>query len=219
MKSLLILVFSFMVLFLHAQDDTPYDFLTIVIDNPKEEKSQDQVFYYPEGSHYKVYLQKKNEEPQKAEGVITYDGDMKLRVYPQYRKESPDEIKINNRRLRIFTSAKAAYSAGFGAEWYNASKQNNSHQSEGCGYNSHTDVTVNKEITWSEKLNGKYNLKLAFSNGITFTYNNGEYKASLENKDLQVKSKYIIESKLGTTKFSFNENNGEVWWIFEPKEN
>ena len=56
------------------------------------------------------------------------------------------------------------------------------------------------------------------SNGIEFSYVDGKYNATLNNKYLDIKGKYVIDSKLGILKISFNPNNGETWWVFEIKE-
>ena len=61
-------------------------------------------------------------------------------------------------------------------------------------------------------------MEFEISNGITFTYKDGEYTSTLNDKKLEIDGKYVIESKLGTLKISFNPRNGETWWVFEENE-
>lgn len=82
----------------------------------------------------------------------------------------------------------------------------------------HNSLTGLKKITDSKSLESKKNLYFKLSNGIEFSYVDGKYNATLNNKYLDIKGKYVINSKLGTLKISFNPNNGETWWVFESKE-
>lgn len=83
---------------------------------------------------------------------------------------------------------------------------------------SNTKVTGTKKVTKSFVKENKYNLEFELSNGITFTYKDGEYTSTLNDKKLEIDGKYVIESKLGTLKISFNPRNGETWWVFEENE-
>ena len=84
--------------------------------------------------------------------------------------------------------------------------------------NSNFKVTGRKKVTKSLVNKNKYNLEFELSNGITFTYKDGKYTSTLNDKKLDIDSKYVIESKLGTLKISFNPRNGETWWVFEDKK-
>lgn len=77
-------------------------------------------------------------------------------------------------------------------------------------------ITVEKTLIPSEKFEGKQNVELTFSNGVVFTYYDGNYKATLNGKSLRIESKYLIYSELGVHKLSFNPSNGKVYWVFEP---
>lgn len=83
---------------------------------------------------------------------------------------------------------------------------------------SNAKVTSSKKVTKSLVKKNKYNLEFELSNGIRFTYKDGKYTSTLNDKKLDIDGKYVIESKLGTLKISFNPRNGETWWVFEEKK-
>ena len=195
-----------------------YNFLTVIIDQP--EGKIDKVIYYPEGSEFEVLNESGTEKKlKKTSDSFTFLENVKLVIYPEYRKERPDYYTVKNRRLRVFTTAKAAYSAGFGADWNGDYSKQPARPKEKTKSKSHyhsNGVTVEKELLKSSKNPEKYNLKMTFSNGIIFNYEDGKYSATLEEQPLLIEHKYIIYSDLGKAKISFNPNNGVVWWVFQP---
>ena len=216
----LISAFSLFISFSLLAQDNPYDFMTIVVE--KENGTVDQLVYYPEGSTHQV--KSVNNQviavDSSSAGLFIYEGNLELVIFPQYRKEKPDYYSIRKQKLKVYTTAKAAFAAGFGSGWgyeyadiYKKdkpvaySKTVSSYQSNG--------VSTEKELIPSSTNADQYNLKMTFSNGIVFTYTDGKYKATLDGEELYIKGKYLIESKLGTAKLSFNPSNGEVWWVFE----
>lgn len=190
---------------------TSYDFLTVVVDTPNEEPEK--VIYYPEGSSYKIYLTKKDAEPIKMEDKVIYEGDIQLTIYPKYRKYKPEHFDIKGKRLRIFKTAKAAFDAGFGADW----NYDNSYTSQEVVSKSNfsNGITLKKSLTVSKKNPNNYNATLTFSNGIVFNFNDGKYNAKMKGKYVDIKGEYMVKVKEGILKFSYNPSNGEVWWIFE----
>ena len=77
-------------------------------------------------------------------------------------------------------------------------------------------LETKKKLSPSQANPGKYNLELRFDNGIIFNYEDGKATATLDNQALEIEHKYLISSKLGMAKLSFNPNTGKVWYIFEP---
>lgn len=80
------------------------------------------------------------------------------------------------------------------------------------------EVVAHKKITDSQKYLGQKNLNFELSNGIEFIYKDGDYRATYGKESLDIRGKYVIQSKIGTLKISFNPESGELWWIFEKKQ-
>jgi len=158
---------------------------------------------YPPGTKFELkneqgYIVFKNSDDP---GEINIDGDYTLYVYPSW-KNTADIIKLKKGRLEKVL--KKTYTMPI--------HQYNTIQSNG--------VTASFKVTDSEVLKGKKNLYFELSNGITFKYIDGKYNAYL-NEDgnyLNIVNKYLVKSKMGTLKLSFNPINGETWWVFEPSK-
>lgn len=164
----------------------------------KSENANDYVTYPPETA-----FELKNEHGYiimkytKTPRVVKIGGNYKLTVYPSWNKKG-DVYHLTSGQVESVST-------------------NNSGQ-EPYRYNisiDKDDVTAHIKVSDSETLPGKKNLYLELSNGISFTYTNGKYYAQLKDKYLDVKSTYIVQSKLGTLKLSFNPENGKVWWVFD----
>lgn len=141
------------------------------------------------------YIQMKNaDSPYKLK--IEEEGYV-LTVYPTYKKGKD-----------IYSLSKGAVVERIIATENDFFKHSNFH-------NSNPKITGTKKVTKSLTKANKYNLEFTLSNGITFTYVDGKYNAKLNNKYLNIYGKYVIKSKLGTLKISFNPRNGETWWVFE----
>lgn len=72
-------------------------------------------------------------------------------------------------------------------------------------------------ITDSQVKKGYKNLELKLSNGMTFTYEDGNYKASYKNRALDVKGNYSIVSEIGRLSLAFNADDGSMWWVFRKR--
>ncbi len=72
-------------------------------------------------------------------------------------------------------------------------------------------------ITDSETKRGYKNLELKLSNGIIFTYEDGNYKSSYKNRALDVKGNYSINSEIGRLSLAFNADDGSMWWVFRKR--
>jgi len=75
---------------------------------------------------------------------------------------------------------------------------------------------VSKDVYKSENLQNKYNLKVKFSNNLKFNYIDGKVEATQDKEKLEIKNFYVIQYDSGIFKISFNSENGETWWVFEP---
>lgn len=192
MKTIITLSLLLSALICQAQDN----YLTIY----KSDSPYDQISYPPntrfelKDQTGKVVFTQNSKE---AEFLI--DKTYELTLYPSYKEESDTytlrsgKLSLNPaHRLRVTQSA---------SNW---------------NYSSH-GVTVEKTLYPSKNNYGLQNLKLEFSNGVTFSYTDGNYSATLAGKELEIKGKYLIYSTLGVHKVSFNPQNGKVYWVFEPR--
>ncbi|MBC2845828.1 hypothetical protein [Winogradskyella flava] len=83
--------------------------------------------------------------------------------------------------------------------------------------NESNEVKAEIVITDSETIKGYKNLEFKLSNGMSFTYEDGNYKAGYNNRSLDVKGKYSITSEVGTLSIAFNADDGSIWWVFRKK--
>ncbi|WP_143473241.1 hypothetical protein [Flavilitoribacter nigricans] len=177
----------------------------------------EQTIYFPGGTTFQVTNgSRQTLEPQiSTPGAFVYEGDLILQVFPSYRPEQAQVFDLEQKRLRIFTSDEAARAAGFA---YEAKRRNNASGITDAYGRYIGEVKAKTELTPSAKVPGTYHLRLTFSNGLVFTYEDGTVGAQLEGEALPVKSKYIIRTKLGTAKVSFDPEDGEVWYVFDPAD-
>ena len=61
------------------------------------------------------------------------------------------------------------------------------------------------------------NVRIEFSNGLVFSYFNGEATAWYDNEAAKIQGKYIITFPGGTAKISYNPEGGTAWWVFENR--
>ncbi|MEN0050109.1 MAG: hypothetical protein AAF806_23800 [Bacteroidota bacterium] len=182
--------------------------LMIIIDKTEAERL---VLEYPTGTTYKVL--NTNDiaiEGKEQESVTIYDAnDYKLIIYPTYKK-SPDIFKFKNQQIKILESVSHVDPIKF-HQSISTAKDNNYGQYSG-------DVKIEKLLVKSKQFPEEYNCVLTLSNGIVFSYIDGEAAATFYDEILDIKGKYVFESELGTTKLSYNPKNGEVWYFFESSE-
>ncbi|MFK7968879.1 MAG: hypothetical protein AB8F95_00860 [Bacteroidia bacterium] len=76
-------------------------------------------------------------------------------------------------------------------------------------------VKAEKELAFSTKKEGHYNVVLTLSNGIIFSYQDGEVKAALDDELLEIEGEYLVYSSLGVARISFDPKSGELWWVFD----
>lgn len=165
-----------------------------------QNESEKSVIMYPPGTTFELRNKDNHIVLKYGENPLTFDidGDYVLTVFPDYKDES-DVFKLSNTgKIEL---AQTIYYTNTSTNEYL--------------YIDDKNVTAHKTLTDSKKNKGYKNLIFELSNGITFTYTDGKYNAKLNDKYLNVKGKYLIESKIGILKLSFNPKNGTVWWVFE----
>lgn len=158
---------------------------------------------YPPGTKFELktkegYIVFKNSDDP---GLMEIDGNYTLYVYPDW-KDDADVFKLSEGKVeKLLTSS---YSEA----------ENKSHSIESNG------VTADYTVSDSKERKGKKNLEFKLSNGITFIYEDDKYRAYLneEHNYIRIKGKYVIKSKIGTLKLSFNPSNGAVWWVFDKNQ-
>lgn len=156
---------------------------------------------YPPGTKFELktkegYIVFKNSDDT---GVIEIHEKHTLYVYPDWKDEADVFVLTEGKVEKLLTY-----------KFRDSDYDGNNYPSISNG------VTATSEVTDSETLEGKKNLVFTLSNGITFTYTDGLYSATLDEQSLTIKHKYLVYSDLGVLKLSFNANNGKVWWVFEP---
>jgi hypothetical protein len=136
-------------------------------------------------------------------GSIEIKEKYTLYVYPSWKDDTDIFVLTEGKVEKILTSSDSK------------SDHNKAYSMQSNG------VAAHFKVTDSKVLDGKKNLEFRLSNGISFQYNDGKYLAYLNKKEnyLNIESKYLITSELGTLKLSFNPNNGVVWWVFEKNKN
>ncbi|WP_422107952.1 hypothetical protein [Winogradskyella sp.] len=169
----------------------------------KVTKSNDAYDYelYPPGTKFELknkhgYIIFKNSDDP---GSIEITEKHTLYVYPSW-KDEPTIYKLTEGRVEKLLTHRFTDS--------NTNIDATSASSNG--------VTATSKVTESETIEGQKNLEFTLSNGITFAYTDGIYSATLGEKILSIKYKYLVYSDLGVLKLSFNATTGKVWWVFEP---
>ncbi len=166
----------------------------------ESDKKEDQISY-PPGTSYKLMNSEDEviltEESEAGTYKITEPST--LIVSPTY-KEEKDRFELTEGSIQI-----------------NLTKYFFKNEKSGYSYHSN-GVTADKTLTYSEKNPDMQNVKLELSNGIIFKYTDGVANATLNNEELRIDGKYLVYSKLGVAKISFNPKNGVLYWVFEPKK-
>lgn len=159
---------------------------------------------YPPGSKFELknkhgyIILKESDTPLVFKINETYTLD----VFPTYKLKK-DIYKLSDGKIELVSVAKYM-----------------NHLENGKAKSTSHGVTGEKIITNSKTMKGFKNIVFKLSNGITFQYTDGKYNAFLveEGHYLHIEGKYLIKSKLGTLKLSFNPKNAETWWVFEAEK-
>ncbi|WP_111683902.1 hypothetical protein [Winogradskyella tangerina] len=167
----------------------------------KGEQEHD-IIMYPPGTKFELktkegYIIFKNSDDP---GVIDIHEKHTLYVYPDWKDDADVFVLTEGKVEKLLT--------------YKFSDSDDSHDNTLMS----NGVTATSNVTDSETLEGKKNLEFTLSNGISFNYTDGLFSATLDNKPLTIKHKYLVYSDLGVLKLSFNPSNGKVWWVFESAD-
>ncbi len=77
-------------------------------------------------------------------------------------------------------------------------------------------VSVTKKTFVERDGNRTNDAIIEFSNGIRFTYKNGEVNFTKNNEELDFTKEYVVTLDEGVFKLSFNPYTTETWFVFEP---
>ncbi|WGD34993.1 hypothetical protein [Olleya sp. YS] len=193
------------------------DYLKITRSN-----NNDDFIKYPPGTTFKLKDEKGkvvySDTSSNREFII--DKSYTLTVFPPYKK-SYNTYKLTEGKLEIKNN-KEYFVALKKHKKKSKTSQNNKSKNDSQDNNSEVTYTggisMKKTLLPSaEKLN-TYNATFEFSNGIKASYKDGKMMATLDGKTLKIENKYLIYSDYGLIKLSYNPNNGETWWVFDPKK-
>lgn len=74
---------------------------------------------------------------------------------------------------------------------------------------------LEKKIEKSTTIENTYTLKAVFSNGLVFEFIDGKATAKINDIDLEIKNKYLVQTNEGLFKISFGPKTGEFWYVIE----
>jgi hypothetical protein len=74
---------------------------------------------------------------------------------------------------------------------------------------------IEKKIEKSATIENTYTLKAVFSNGLIFEFVDGKVSAKQNDIELEIKNKYLVQTKEGLFKISFYPKKGEFWYAIE----
>ncbi len=142
--------------------------------------------------------------PDRLEELSSYDISqaVKLYVFSSW-KEDPDVFELNGGRLSLESPRLLAYGK--------PKRKKKSKSSYG------DPIGISKKRTIANS-DGTNDLSLVFDNGIIFYYKDGEASAWLNGEPLVIEAEYIIKSKLGTIKISYDPYTTIIWYVFEASE-
>ena len=137
-------------------------------------------------------------------GVFLITKKYQLEVFPPY-KSTADIYMIDKGFLEIKEN-----------NYLVKTKEVNRNVKKEHHYNKRISAT--KIITDSKIEKDSNNLNLKFTNGIEFSYIDGNVSATLNGKELYIDGNYSVYSKLGVLKISFRPKTGETWWYFKTEK-
>lgn len=158
---------------------------------------------YPPGTKFELKDSRGYIILKESDIELVYDinGIYTLQVFPTYKKET-DVYNLINGKIELVSNK----------EYMDSIKhKKDAYQSSGVSLDNtiYTNSLVNK---------GETNVALEFSNGVNFRYTDGKVFATLNDNDVEVKGNYLIYSESGVVKISYNPQNKELWWTYEPNE-
>ena len=157
---------------------------------------------YPPGTKFELKDSRGYIVLNENASVFTFKIDQAytLNVFPTYKKEM-DTYNLTNGKIELVSN---------GDYMNNTRHQKDFYQSNGV-------FLENSIYTDSEANPKETNVFLEFSNGTTFSYEDGKVSATLNGKEVTVMGTYLIYSDSGIIKISYNPKNKELWWTYELK--
>lgn len=142
-----------------------------------------------------------NQESLGEIGSYKIVGEHSLYVFPSW-KNTPDSFDIKNGKVELKKH-----------KIYKKKKETKNSYVPSDG-----NMRIERKMLFASDYGNQKNVSIIFTNGITFYYRDGEVQAWLNGKELNIEGAYVITSELGVLKLSFNPNNGEIWYVFESKQ-
>lgn len=78
-------------------------------------------------------------------------------------------------------------------------------------------VKITRKEFFPARASGNQNVLLVFNNGVVFRYFDGEARAWENGDEIAVEGSYLVYASAATLKISYNPENGEIWYVAEPK--
>ncbi|MEL6809979.1 MAG: hypothetical protein AAFP76_01440 [Bacteroidota bacterium] len=180
------------------------DYFTVV------KKNDNITYHYPESAILTLYDAEGNGRKINKGDAVAVSGDYRVEIDVSW-KDKPDVIKSEGGLLEVFV-LENTWNGGSEDQRSSGFTTLNSTKSRP------KPVLERKEITPSEKLTGRFNALLAFSNDMVFTYRDGEVKVYEDGVLLEVDGVYIAKGKNETLKLSYDPKKGKFWYVFEKNK-
>ncbi|WP_378172732.1 hypothetical protein [Aquimarina sp. SS2-1] len=162
---------------------------------------------YPPGTGF--LLENKNGNnilnPSKLIELRSYkiNNENTLYVFPTY-KTTPDVYDITEGTLYMKL-----------AEYIDKKTTNQNRVKDKVKNISSNNVSLLKKRFFDYSDENGYDTSIEFSNDVIFYFRDGKAEAWQQGETLKIEGKYIIYSKLGIIKLSYNPFNKEIWYVFE----
>lgn len=156
---------------------------------------------YPPGTKFELKNNQNYTVLKEGETPLVFkiDEPYTLYVFPDY-KSGKDVYNLSKGKIELVSNE----------VYMNAIK---THKQE--SYQSNGVTLDNTYYSASTIKKGETNVILEFSNWVVFSYLDGNVTAIINNDAVDVKGNYLIYTKEGVVKISYNPKNKQVWWTFE----
>ena len=169
-------------------------------------KNDDTTYNYPENAEITVVDSVGNRTKIGKNDALTINGDYTLSISTPWQNE-PEILKSDGGVLEIFVlpAERRNWTPAFDdtseTTWYDA--------------NPNKPSLERKEIMLSNKNPDSYNLLAVFNNGLVLKYEDGQVRAWLNSKEVEVTNHYLVQTPDGLLKASFNPTEGVFWYVFD----
>ena len=193
------LLFGLILAPVHGQENR---YLKITLEDDAVVNFPPQTRFLMEDKNGKILLY-----PDRLEEMGSYDISeaVKLYVFSSW-KEDPDVFELKRGRLSLESPSLLAYGKP---------KRKKNYQKTKTQYGDPIGIEEKRVIPNAD---GTNDLSLLFSNGIIFYYKDGEASAWLNGETLEIEAEYIIKSRLGTIRMSYDPYTTVIWYVFEAND-